>query len=264
LRQAENLPKGLRQVTGLLRRDPGINHEHGFQESGVFVQPMDQVFPIDVLAPSVNKIENVSPITMVPLNDIKFAPKEFLHRNDLELFTADGDFACSGEPGGIHLCALVGHGPDNIDDDTGFDTAIDPVAIIGATIVVIREAGFGQGGDDSIAVQGSDIEIDILGISPTPRKCRECKATAEKKVHAGFADGNDRFAIDFPLVTGDGAGPAELKLGEGARDFKRAADGGDPLEAADFCAVGGYRSSLAYSGMACLNPLPRSFRLDHG
>src|SRR5882672_6252233 len=154
LRQTQPAPERSGQFHSLFWTQPGVDRENRLQKRGIIFEASDQIVPVHILAPSVNEIQNVSPITVVPLKDIKFAPNEFFHRNYIQFFTTYGHVTSPLEPGVINLRAPVGHGPNYIDDDPRLYAAVNPFSIIGLSIIIIHEAGPAQGRRRPVAIPG--------------------------------------------------------------------------------------------------------------
>src|SRR5205807_4607040 len=103
--------------------------EHAPQHRDIAAKPVDQMFPIDGWAVGINQIENIGPIAMVALHDVELAPEEFLHGHHLQPLATNHDRHAALEPFVIHLRALIGHRPDNVDNDPETHAAVDPFAI---------------------------------------------------------------------------------------------------------------------------------------
>ena len=147
---------------------------------------------------------------MVALHDVKFAPEKFLHRHDLKLFTADSHRNAMVEPILVHLRPLIGHGPNDIDDYTEPNTAIDPFAIVGKLRVIIGETRLMECRDHHLAVAWVNVKIDVFSIAPSSGENGQSKAAPEQEGNSGGAKCGNCRSINVPFLLGNRFDPLEI------------------------------------------------------
>src|SRR3954464_9176827 len=121
------------------------------------------MIPVNVISIAIQEIENIGPVTMVSLQNIKFAPHELFHGQNSEFLTTNTDGASgTSEPCVINLGPLIGHGPNDVHDTIVFKTAINPFAIVAKASVIVFKASATKRFHYAISFVRTYIKINVF------------------------------------------------------------------------------------------------------
>src|SRR5262249_815215 len=155
----------------------------------------------DGSAGGVDQVHGIRPVATVPLHDVELVPKHRLGRQYLDPAAFELDLR-TRHPELIDLGAVIGHGPNHVDDGIVGGSPINPPAVVGDLFVIIGKAKPGQHANHALLIFGEHVQIQILGTPPGSRVSGDREGAAQSKWYTLPLRGSDYAPVDSPLIGG--------------------------------------------------------------